>query len=139
MCGIIAVVRRPSTRPVPEMDSVVELVSDLGPLVRGADDTTAALRETADRLAAADSLLRGVPGLELMLGHRGLIETIAHHVETLAGVIGTVESELDADADIDTAELERRNQELVRVRDGMWALTNDRIRAAEAGPRIFNE
>jgi glucosamine--fructose-6-phosphate aminotransferase (isomerizing) len=130
MCGIIAVVRRPSTRPVPEAGSVVDLLVGLDSLVREAADRTAALRDAADRLTAADALLRGVPGLQLMLDARGLTDTIRHHVDALATAIEELEAEFET-VEIDTAELERRNQELVRVRDGMWALVRDRLRAAD--------
>ena len=132
MCGIIAVVRRPSTRPRPEIDSVTELVAGLDAVIDGGRFSTEALNQAADRLATADALLRGVPGLELMLTDRSLSDTIRHQVGSLAAVLDRLVSELDRDATIDTAEVERRNQALVRVRDGMWALTRDRMRAAES-------
>ena len=132
MCGIIAVVRRPSTRAIPDIDSLIESITDLASLVRDGADPTTGLREAADRLFAADTALRGVPGLQLMLSERSLTDTIAHHVGSLGAVIETLESGDDADTEVDTAELERRNHELGRVRDGMWALCRDRIRAADA-------
>ena len=74
MCGIIAVVRRPSTRPIPDINSLIESITDLASLVRDGADITTGLREAADRLSAADTALQGVPGLHGWEGERGLEE-----------------------------------------------------------------
>ena len=63
MCGIIAVVRRPSTRPTPSASEVIDLVAGLAVTVTEAEDITEALTVAGGRLAEADRLLRGVPGL----------------------------------------------------------------------------
>ena len=67
MCGIIAVVRRPSTRPTPDAQDVVVPVTGLAALLRAAADGTEALHTTADELTTVDALLRGVPGVRLLL------------------------------------------------------------------------
>ena len=132
MCGIIAVVRRPSTRPVPEAAAIDELVAGVADVVAGADDVTGALRLAADRLATADALLRGVPGVVLLTHERRLVATVSHHIEQLLSVVETVEAELERDVHLATAEIERRNHELIRLRDAAWSITNDRLRAASA-------
>ena len=60
MCGIIAVVRRPSTRPTPDAQDVVVPVTGMAALLRDAADVTDALHTTADELTMVDALLRGV-------------------------------------------------------------------------------
>ena len=136
MCGIIAVVRRPATRPTPTADEIVDLVVGLGHLVGddsgGAHDREAAWREAADRLFTADNLLMGVPGIRLMLEDRGLLANLEHELGSLARHLGTIETALDSDPTIDTAELERLNHELIRIRDGLWAVQRDRLRAARS-------
>ena len=132
MCGIIAVVRRPSTRPVPEAAAIEELVAGVAATLVGVDDVTGALRDAADRLATADALLRGVPGVILLTADRRLAGSVAHHVDQLLSVVARVERELEDDGGLPTAEIERRNHELIRLRDAAWAILNDRLPAATA-------
>ncbi len=131
MCGIIAVVRRPSTRPTPSADEVVDLVAGLAESIPGAADITAALAAAGDRLAEADGLLRGVPGLRLMVADRSLSSSLQHHCGALRDVVAAEEARLERDGGLETKELEARNHEFIRVRDGIWAITRDRLRAAE--------
>jgi len=132
MCGIIAVVRRPSTRPTPSRTDVADIVAQIGSLDEEGPSLTAALREAADRLVVADSLLRGVPGLRLLASDRSLIGELNSEVDRLWGAVGVIESKLDSESDLATAELEDRNHELIRVKDGLWAIQRDRLRAVES-------
>ncbi len=137
MCGIIAVVRRPWTRPVPTADQVVGLVSDLPALLDAeaqADSSPAAgaqeLAVAADRLSEADRLLRGMPGLLLLLEDPAVGPQLAHHCERIGQALDRLEQANEAGR-LDSAGLELRNRELIRVRDAAWSITRDRLRAAE--------
>ncbi len=130
MCGIIAVVRRPSIRPTPESAEVIGQIADLVGTFVDSDDVAVTLAAAADRLEAADSLLHGVPGLRLMLSDRNLAGALIHHCDELLAVVEAEEARMETDAGIDTVELEQRNHQLGRVRDGIWAITRDRLRAA---------
>jgi glucosamine--fructose-6-phosphate aminotransferase (isomerizing) len=131
MCGIIAVVRRASTRQTPSASEVVDLVAGLAGTVEGADDVTAALTVAGDRLTEADRLLRGVPGLRLMLADQSLASSLQLHCGELLAVVVEAEARLEREGGLDTRALERRNFEFIRARDGIWAITRDRLRAAE--------
>jgi len=131
MCGIIAVVRRPSTRPTPSRSDVMDLLAGIGGFDEAADDSTAVLRDIADRLVVCDSLLRGVPGLRLLLSDRSIAAEIRIHLDRLSGSIALRERELDTVTDLATAQLEDRNHELIRVKDGLWAIRSDRLRAVD--------
>jgi len=131
MCGIIAVVRRPSTRPTPSASEVIDLVAGLAVTVTEAEDITAALTVAGGRLAEADRLLRGVPGLRLMLADRALASSLRLHCGELLDVVVAEEARLEREGGLDTVNLERRNYEFIRARDGIWAITRDRLRAAE--------
>jgi len=131
MCGIIAVVRRPSTRSTPTGIEVVTPVIGLAATLRDADDITAALRAAADELSIVDALLRGVPGVRLLLEDATVAPALAHHCGEVHAAVEAIEAAMEAGAALPTAELERRNHELIRVRDGVWAITRDRLRAAE--------
>jgi len=132
MCGIIAVVRRPSTRPTPTSADLTDLLGEIGDLDEAGPILTTALRSAADRLVVADALLRGVPGLRLMTSDRVLVDELNAQVDRLWAAIGVIESTLDSESDLATAELEDRNHELIRVKDGLWAIQRDRLRAAES-------
>ncbi len=132
MCGIIAVVRRPSTRATPTRADVLDLVGTTAMPSGSGDDLTDSLREAADRLVIADSLLRGVPGLRLLTAEQSLTGEINGHLDLLLESVAAIESTLDSDPELATAELETHNRELIRLKDAAWAIQRDRLRAAES-------
>ena len=132
MCGIIAVVRRPSTRETPTAAAVIDLVADQAVrLAPGTPDLSDALADVGRRLAEADALLRGVPGLRLMLADAGLGPALTHHCDEILAAVVAEEERLERDGGLATAEVERRNQSFIAIRDGVWAITRDRLRAAQ--------
>ena len=135
MCGIIAIVRRPSTRPTPLKDeilaplrAVMNSLSDLG----DGGVAFSVLREAGDELADVDTQLRGVPGLRLLLQDRSVAGVLAHNCDQILATVQEIETTLESDPTLDTADLERRNHELNRIRDALWAITRDRLRAADS-------
>jgi glucosamine--fructose-6-phosphate aminotransferase (isomerizing) len=143
MCGIIAVVRRVATRPVPEADAVgghlERAVAALAGV--GAEPDLDALDRAADALEAADRLLRGAPGLVALRDHAGLVPTVESTVGAVEAALGAMEAALDDPARVaaDPGAVERANAALVRVRDVAWSLRHDRVRTARevvalAGP-----
>lgn len=131
MCGIIAVVRRPSTRATPTSQSVLDLVAGQATLLASGPDATDAIAAVGTRLAEADALLRGVPGLRLLLAESSLGPALVHHCGELLAAVEQEEQRLEQDGSLSTKQLEARNQALIAVRDGVWAITRDRLRAAE--------
>ena len=131
MCGIIAVVRRPSTRSMPAAAVVIDLVADQAARLADVGDVTSTLVDIGSRLDEADRLLRGVPGLRLMLEDAAIGGALTHHCDEIVAAVADEERRLEEGSDLPTAELEARNQALVAVRDGVWAITRDRLRAAE--------
>ena len=87
MCGIIAVVRRPSTRTTPASSEVLDLVSGLAASLINAADPTSAFDAAGTSLAAADALLRGVPGLRLMVAEPGLSTALIHHCDEILAAV----------------------------------------------------
>ena len=141
MCGIIAIVRRPSTRPTPLKD---EILVPLGAVEQSFSDldggvTCAVLRDAADELAEVDSRLRGVPGLRLLLQDRSVAGVLAHNCGQILAAVQEIETTLESDPTLDTADLERRNHELNRIRDALWAITRDRLRAADSVAQLSND
>ena len=141
MCGIIAIVRRPASRPVPkaaEVTSLVEAAASV--LAEGAAAASSGalggvagtLEAAADRLQEANGLLGGVPGLRLLLASPATVQALEGLIEAATAAVAGMESRLDADTSLDPGELEHFNEQLVRIRDGLWAIGRDRLRAAQA-------
>ena len=136
MCGIIAVVRRPSTRATPTSQAVLDLVAGQAALFVSGPDATDTIAGVGARLAEADALLRGVPGLRLLLAEPSLGPALVHHCDELLAAVEQAEQRLEQDGTLSTSQLEARNQALIAVRDGVWAITRDRLRAAEVVSRL---
>ena len=136
MCGIIAVARRTAERPPPEPSTVLALVQGTADLVttcRVGRDVRGPLDEVAARLAEADGLLRGTPGVRALLGDGSLVAGLEAALSDLAGAIAALDSRLDEVlADRPTGEQEEIAAALVAVRDGAWAIGRDRLRTARS-------
>ena len=120
MCGIIAVVRRSSTRrpPAPaevtdRLEAAARRLGDLGAspsLPPGLDQI---LGESAAEVAAADSLLRGVAGVRALLEVPVLAPAVTNLIDGLDGQTAALERRLDADVSLSGPDLERVNVALI--------------------------
>src|SRR4051812_6734199 len=122
MCGIVGVVRRPSRREPPAGGAVVaELDAALAAL--GAADSVAlgALRRAAELVEGVDRGPRGVPGVLPLPGDRAAAVAMEDRARRLGERLATIELELDVHGG-PADELEARNETLVRVKDGVWAV-----------------
>ena len=108
-------------------------------LVDGATDTLSGvalaaseglLSSVADRLETADRLLRGTPGVRTLLADPGLADALRTELSSLNLVLDGLEAQFDAQATVDSMDLETVNSSLIRVRDAAWAIERDRLRAA---------
>lgn len=88
------------------------------------------LSTVAERLETADRLLRGTPGVRALLADPGLGEALQSELQALSAVLDGLEGQLDAQATVDSMDLETVNASLIRVRDGAWGIERDRLRAA---------
>jgi glucosamine--fructose-6-phosphate aminotransferase (isomerizing) len=144
MCGIVGVVRRRATRPVPDAAALVRRLDEA--LAVGGDATadgglSDTLGEMAAQVEAVDRELRGVPGVRALLGDPQSALLLGDRVEQLTARLDQVEAELDGGLGTTLAptELERVNAMVVRARDAVWAVGRDRLRTARevgalAGP-----
>ena len=139
MCGIIAVVRRPTDRPSPTAAEVLGLLEDAGRRVAetGVIFSPETLLETALEVAAADALLRGVPGALALLGDRDLLARVEHRAAALTERVAAIEVDLDrvgvSTVAVDGgAGLEAINAAMVELKDAVWAIDRDRLRSVHA-------
>ncbi len=129
MCGIVAILTRPGSRPTP---SAEELLRALDAAVHASAGTGApALDRLADEAAVADRLLRGVPGVRSLADRPSLVAAIEARLDQLDAFVAGEEARVE-DADIDGLDVERTNAALVRAKDVLWALRRDRLRTAAA-------
>jgi glutamine---fructose-6-phosphate transaminase (isomerizing) len=148
MCGIIAVVRRPSDRQPPELAGLLATVERAAAMIpsdgrswngdrsRGVaswDDTRGRLAEAGAALAGVNRLLRGTPGLACLLADpdgRARLDRLAAELERR---VEQLETAIDGEAAaLPAGALEDVNAALVGAKDGLWAIRRDRIASAEA-------
>ena len=122
MCGIIGVLSRPATRPVPSSDELIRLLDDA--IERRGDPEAATLA-----LQSVDRLLRGVPGVVALADHREVVAEITSRLDQLDAAADDFDSSLEASAP-EPEVLERLSAQSIAFRDVLWAIRNDRLRTA---------
>ncbi len=131
MCGIIAIVRRRSSRPVPQgSDLLARLEAVVAALpAPGSQDLLWLTDEVIESVAHVDHELRGEPGLRALLDDRTLIPGVAGAVGRINDAISETETLLESEGDR-LGTLEEVNAALIRMKDALWSLERDRLRAA---------
>ena len=135
MCGIVGVVRRRATRPVPDAaDLFQELDRALAGFVGGAGDADLAgrLHATAAAIEVVDVALRGVPGVRSLLADPQAALLIEDRVQQLTVRFDALERELDdgLGATLEASTLEAVNAALGAGARPVWAIGRDRLRTA---------
>ncbi|MAT05982.1 MAG: glucosamine-6-phosphate synthase [Acidimicrobiaceae bacterium] len=127
MCGIVGILSRPPTRPVPSEDDVLAALDAACAVV--ADPA-----EAARELAVADRLLKGVPGVLALVDRREFVVEIEARLARLDEAIDAYDAELDdatiATGQITADEVEHRAAASIALRDVLWAIRHDRLRTA---------
>jgi glucosamine--fructose-6-phosphate aminotransferase (isomerizing) len=122
MCGIIAVLSRPSTRPVPPAADL------LGLLDRAIADPSVA--GAASLASSCDQLLHGVPGVCALVGRHELIAGLNAKLDQLEARGTGYEQWIEATTELTVEQIEQANTELIALRDATWAVRHDRLRTA---------
>src|SRR6478735_8873814 len=138
MCGIIAVVRRPTTRRPPAPSEITDRLETAGRRLGELGDAQSLpagldqlIGDCAAEVAAADVLLRGVAGVRALLEFPVLAPSVTNLIDGLDGQTHGLERRLDADVSLSGPHLERVNAALIALKDAVWAVQRDRLRAAE--------
>ncbi|HUF83389.1 MAG TPA: SIS domain-containing protein, partial [Acidimicrobiia bacterium] len=127
----MAVVRRPSDRPVPDATTLAANLEDAAHRLGSSD--LASLSAAAELIESVDAELRGSPGIRCLLGDRAGLVAVEHHAGALAPALERLEAELDAgSAGVAPGEWEVVNAAVVRLKDAAWAVGRDRLRTARA-------
>ncbi|MDH5239117.1 MAG: hypothetical protein OEW85_16010, partial [Acidimicrobiia bacterium] len=80
MCGIIAVVRSESTRPVPTADEIEKLLEAAGRVLAETGPEHETLDEAARLLETINGLLGGLAGVQALLQHQLLAGRIGQQL-----------------------------------------------------------
>ena len=124
MCGIVGVVSRPATRPAADRAEVLAL---LDAAIVSVGDPAAA----TEAAAAADAMLRGVPGVLALANDRELVASIVARLDVLDAAVDELDVSLES-AHHDPNELERSSAQAIALRDVLWAIAP---RSFAHGPR----
>jgi glucosamine--fructose-6-phosphate aminotransferase (isomerizing) len=142
MCGIIAVVRRKTTRTPPAPDAVLALLQPLPELLSGSmssADLAQVLEHTSDALTQINALLTGVSGVQALLASPDLRHAVTSHCRDIDAALARIDGDLDSGRiNVDGVRLEQVNAALLRAKDVRWAIAEDRIRGAEAVSELLN-
>ncbi len=143
MCGIIAVVRRRSSRePAPAGPLVAELADVCAALAKPTGPLNVVLDSAAERLEAINMTLSGVPGLLTLIRETDAARSIAAQISEVDAAATRIEAALDrpvgtpTGAELTVGELELTNAALIRCKDAIWAIQRDRLRAATEVRRL---
>jgi glucosamine--fructose-6-phosphate aminotransferase (isomerizing) len=138
MCGIVAVLARPSLRRAPAATEVADRFSDaraqLACLAEhpGPASPVGVVLAATETLKNLDALLRGVPGLTCLLGDSSAVEALRRGVSGTDLAVSRFEEALDGgEVAVSADQLEEVNAAIVQLRDTLWALGHDRLDAAE--------
>ncbi|MDQ1446720.1 MAG: hypothetical protein QOI20_3184 [Acidimicrobiaceae bacterium] len=121
MCGIIAVLRRPSERPAPDPADVLAAMAAAGGSLDAGDFAGA-----ASQLQDVNLGLSGVPGVQALLDE-GLRHGIEAAVRDIEARVEGIERRLDEG---ELSASEAVNAALIAVKDAVWSIGRDRIRTA---------
>src|SRR2546423_2764331 len=128
MCGVVAVLRRRSTAAAPDAG---ELVAAVDAALRSLASGPAGLSDAAAGLEALDGRLRGPAGVRVLATHAELAPRLEAAMAEARAAIADLEADLDAHRlALTGAEIEAANAALVRLKDAVWAIASDRLRAA---------
>jgi glucosamine--fructose-6-phosphate aminotransferase (isomerizing) len=130
MCGIVAVLARRSDVAAPDPAVLLAGVHRARAALAGPDGGIA---QAAEELVALDGALRGVAGVRRLLS----APELAARLDTAMADAGRELARIEADLDsgrfaLEGAALETANAALIRLKDAVWAIHHDRLRAAVA-------
>jgi glutamine---fructose-6-phosphate transaminase (isomerizing) len=128
MCGIVAVLGGPVSRPAPTSAEVLAPLDKACTFIR-----SVAVGDVIAAVAAAEQsnvLLYGRPGVQAMATNPELTAAVTARLDQLDAWVGEIEEFLERDVDGD--HVEETNAALIQLRDVLWSLRRDRLRTGAA-------
>ena len=128
MCGIIAIVRRRAQRPVPDPARVKELI---GSITESIPKDLEEISDLIESLSALERETSGVPGTIAFLDHPQLTTLLTDKCQNIESALENFEIVLN-DTHSALEDIEAMNAAVVKVKDLVWSLQNDRVRSVNA-------
>lgn len=125
MCGIVAIVRRPSSRAVPTPAETLALVSQA--VATFNENSVAGLDQTTETLGELNALLLGVPGAIALIESAGLASEISAQLQPLVDRLDALSAQAATGATVN----EDLNAARRKVKDVLWAVLRDRLSVPE--------
>src|SRR6478752_1662412 len=136
MCGIVAVLRRPTDRLPPELAGLADLIaaarSDVEHGIADATTRRHDFEAAAGHLGTVDAALRGSAGVRALLRDPDGTVALATALERLERTVRDFDARLDDEVASAPLVDEALNRAIALVRDRLWALRRDRLRTADA-------
>lgn len=134
VCGIVAVVRRPNRRPPPTAEQLLgELEAAHRSLLPADTDLEIRLADACGHLAVTNDLLRGAAGVLALIKDPDLPQQLIKRTDLLGATVDHLDQSFYAGAEHVAPEtLERVRVQFVGLRDVLWAIEHDRLRAGAA-------
>jgi glutamine---fructose-6-phosphate transaminase (isomerizing) len=132
VCGIIAVLRGPGSRQIPDPAQVTDPLAAAVEALADPADTVAAAQAASEALEAVDALLRVPEGVAALVRDRDLLARVQGLADGLTAAVIELESALDARPEDAPGGVEAANAALIRLKDAVWAVARDRIGTARA-------
>jgi glutamine---fructose-6-phosphate transaminase (isomerizing) len=131
MCGIVAVLRQPSSRPAPDPAWILHSLEEAEG--RLAQAGLAGLEPALEPLQGVAEALRGTPGLRCLLGAEGLLPRVAVLTARIGAHLSGFEADLDQGVlQVAPSRQEEVNATLVALKDAWWAIDRDRLGMARS-------
>lgn len=126
MCGIICVLSRKTRRATPTANEILVLLD--AALDAGAKSD---IDQLAQAVTMADKLLRGDAGQLCMADNHQLIASMTSRIDQLDAIVVAYEQSIEKSAGLQTESSQHALNEIIRAKDAIWELRNDRIRMAK--------
>src|SRR3954468_7944910 len=107
MCGIVAIVQRPSRRQPPDAKDVLSLLDEARSVLdNDAADLASSVHRAAVAVEKVDRLLRGAAGVRALVDHSSVVSLVG------AGVAGVEDRAIAFEASVDRGEIRFNAHEL---------------------------
>lgn len=136
MCGIVAVVRKRSSQVEVDVSDIVEAAQQLDSDLAASSVALEDLQRCSAGLQRIDQTLRSVSSVIALVRQPHLVDLLETHVNSISEVVDRFEGALDSDDMGMSLASESTNETLSGLKDVVWALLRDRLRAVREVARL---
>lgn len=132
MCGIIALLRGPGTRSILPTADVLQRLDLISRTITGGGQIEPIASAVATQLEELDRILRDPDGVALLVREAQVATRIRGAAAIIGDWIARAEDHLDVSGPAGDTSLEATNAAILRLKDAIWAVAQDRVTTALA-------